>query len=422
MSRVIVQSLRVECGVSASRNGELACIETVRLGWCGARDESALDGRVDKCSMLCGSLNVGWLCDGIGVQRLSKSAIWHRLLGAAVGGTGSCERGRRARTSSSGFELHSWRPRFLGIFGLFLAFLLIFAAGCDRSRGRGELQSATVADAHRVVVLSPAAAVIVRDLGFADRVVGRHVYDAVLPKDIPACGDQGGIDYEALIRVKPTLVITQWGARALPEKFVALAEESGWSVLDVNPLNLEQIAEATVKIGAAISDDEAVKARAAELAGRVRACGVYEKAVGEVGSRQAPRVLMIVGVSPITALGPGSCHHEILIGAGARSVLSEGLAYQTLTNEDLVRLSPDGIILFDPRSESVMNAGEDGNGSSNARGDVWKPIRGLGLGAIEAGRVGVIDDPLSLMPSTAMIEVSERVRGMIREWERDERK
>ena len=37
----------------------------------------------------------------------------------------------------------------------------------------------------RIVAASPAVGVIVRDLGLADRCIGRHGFDMVLPKSVP---------------------------------------------------------------------------------------------------------------------------------------------------------------------------------------------------------------------------------------------
>ncbi len=202
-----------------------------------------------------------------------------------------------------------------GVFACFFVFFVSFwmlVAGCKKQDSLPAVSNAVAASTSpRVAVLSPAAAIIVRDLGFEKNVVARHAYDAVLAKELPSAGDQAGINYEMLLRVDPTLVITQWGARTLPEKLMTLATERNWTVLDVNPLTLEQIADATTKIGAALSSDDVVVSRASELAARVRECGVVsprnEAELNRGAAKSSLSVLMLVGVSPITALGPGSC-------------------------------------------------------------------------------------------------------------------
>lgn len=302
------------------------------------------------------------------------------------------------------------------IFGLFLTLFATIIASCDQSSSLEPPSQGQSPVSQRVVVLSPAAAIIVRDLGYEKQVVGRHSYDAVLSKDLPSCGDQAGINYEALIRLEPTLVITQWGARALPEKLTTLAKERQWTLLDVNPLTLEQIADATTKIGAALSSEPMTNSLASTLAEQVRACGVAKSispaANGSLTDHHPIKVLMLVGVSPITALGPGSCHHEMLIGAGGEPSLKEGIAFQSLTSEDLIRLAPDAIILFDPKLASDLSS----DSTPPRQADVWKPIRDLNLEAVANDRLVVIDDPLCLMPSTAMIKVSRDMKSAIERW------
>jgi hypothetical protein len=69
--------------------------------------------------------------------------------------------------------------------------------GAGDSGGSGEGEGGL--PDQRLVVLSPAVAVMLRDLGLADRVVGKHDYDLVLPDTVPAVGHQEALDYEAIL-------------------------------------------------------------------------------------------------------------------------------------------------------------------------------------------------------------------------------
>jgi ABC-type hemin transport system substrate-binding protein len=300
-----------------------------------------------------------------------------------------------------------------------LAACVAIAASCSREPASSAgTTGASDTDAPRIAALSPAVAIMLRDLGHADDIVARHAYDYVLPAEIPAAGDQAGIDYEALIRAAPTHVFTQWGAREVPGRLTELAAQRGWTLRDVNPLSLEDIAQATLTLDGALHGEP--RGMANELAASVRALA----ALPASSSGNPLRVLLLVGLSPATALGPGSCHHEMLLSAGARAAVEQGLAFQDLTNEDLVRLAPDAIIWFRPRSPRAMNpTGESGGREGNAgAADPWEPVRGLRLGAVEGGRVAIIDDPLGLMPSTAMIGVGKRMRELVEGWGTVERK
>src|SRR5262245_61348101 len=102
----------------------------------------------------------------------------------------------------------------------------------------------------RIVALSPAVAVILRDLGLADRIVGRHGYDFVLNKSVPVCGDQaGGIDYETLLRARPTHVLIESGARETPGRLTELAEEHHWAVESLRMLTLDDIEHTARRLG-----------------------------------------------------------------------------------------------------------------------------------------------------------------------------
>ena len=70
----------------------------------------------------------------------------------------------------------------------------------------------------RLAVLSPAFAATLADLGCADLIVARHAYDIALEKTVPVCGDQGGINYEVLVRANPTHVILESNTQPPPER------------------------------------------------------------------------------------------------------------------------------------------------------------------------------------------------------------
>jgi ABC-type hemin transport system substrate-binding protein len=275
--------------------------------------------------------------------------------------------------------------------------------GCsERAKPATDAQPANVR-AQRVVVLSPALAVIVRDLGYADLVVARHAYDDVLPSALPAVGDQAGIDYEALLRVEPTHVLVQWGARELPERLLQLAEQHDWRVINANPLSLDDIGRAVAEIDGALSRGTSEKA--ADLQRQIA------ELRADSGNEAWGPVLLLASIDPPAALGPGSCHDEVLRGVGGMPAIDKGTAWMELSHEDLVRLQPRAIVLIRPRgARGVTDA--DVEPTTQA----WDSVRGLGLRAIESGHVAVIDDPEGLLPSTSMIRVGDTLRKVIASW------
>lgn len=279
--------------------------------------------------------------------------------------------------------------------------VLFCAAGCDRRDGPVE----PVANANependeppRIVVLSPALGVMLTDLGLADHVVGRHGWDTVLDQSLPVCGDQTGLDYEALLRAAPTHVLTEWGARDLPARLTGLAAKHEWALHDFRLLSLDDIAGTSARLR-----DLFPAATPAESVER------FEQLIAT--SRPEPvwdgRVLLLMGTSPVAAIGPGSAHHELLLRAGGVPAITEGSPFMPLHAEDVLRIAPDAIILLQPRSGSAQTPAPvalDG-------------LATLAIPAIEHARVIRIDHRLGLLPSTRLIQVADSMDEALRRW------
>jgi ABC-type Fe3+-hydroxamate transport system substrate-binding protein len=256
----------------------------------------------------------------------------------------------------------------------------------------------------RIVTLSPALAIIVRDLGLAWRVVGRDGYDMVLPKSVPVCGNLGQIDYEQLARVKPTHILMQLGALDPPRRLGALAAEHGWTVRDFPLLTLKDIRAATRELGVMLRAEP----NAASLLARMDEAWSRHDGLDKAG-----RILMLESVSPPAALGPGSWHHELLEAIGGTPAFREGKPFVQMDAEDVLRLAPDGIIVFLPRTFGTP-------GPDTVRGPEAMKALGrlaeLDIPAVKRAHVAVITDPLCLTPSTAMIDVAGEMAGILNGW------
>lgn len=274
------------------------------------------------------------------------------------------------------------------------------------SRDRDAPPPAPEAHGARIVALSPAIAITLRDLGLAPRIVGRHGFDRSLPRSIPVCGDQSGIDYEALIRVDPTHVLLEWGSRPIPARLERLAEERGWEVRTFTLLSLDDIA-ACVEDLERLFDAPAPELRARLLAAWTARPGRFEA---------AGRVLLLGAVEPPSVLGPGSFHHQILERVGGTPAVTEGNPFITLDAEDVVRLAPDAIILILPRSpEAAPRLAAPGREELER---LIGRLARLDLRAVERGRLALIDDPLAHTPSTAMIDLADEMARLLEGWAR----
>ena len=259
-------------------------------------------------------------------------------------------------------------------------------------------------------MLSPAAAVIVRDLGLAGSIVGRHGFDLALDAKLPVCGDQAGVDYEALLRVAPSHIVTEWGAREAPARLGTLAGENGWKMQDIRLHTLADIAVQTRGLAAFLAPEDAdVRAKADAIAAKFETLASGPSADQPLRFAALGRVLVLVGVSPVGALGPRSCHGQIVRGLGCELAIAEGPDYAVLTREDVLKLDP-GVMVF------LRGAGDAKN--TGAAADPFAPLRGLPIAALTRQRTIVIDDPLCQLPATSLVRVAEEIEKRLIEWQK----
>jgi len=288
--------------------------------------------------------------------------------------------------------------------------LVVALFAIARSGASGGDDPRPAAGERRLVVLSPALAITLRDLGLEPMIVGRHGFDLVLDKSLPVCGDQQGIDYESLLGANPTHVLLEWGRRTLPPRLLSLADERGWTVLDYDLLTLDQIRGSVATLPADLGiDREDVLARQRELLARADAAWSPMTDVDPPG-----RTLVLYPSAPAAVMGPGSFHQQILERLGAPLAVTEGAPYIEIGAEDLLRVDPDAIFLLAPRPVGTPPGPEpDWAALERALGG----FASLDVSAIRRRRVALIDHPLALTGSTAMIEVAERIEAQLRRWQ-----
>ncbi len=265
----------------------------------------------------------------------------------------------------------------------------------------------------RLVVLSPALGVICKDLGLDERIVGRHAFDIVLDKSLPVCGDQQGIDYEALLAARPTDILLEWGSRPIPERLIALAREQQWAVRNFSMLSIADVIATT-------DDIDAVFRRQSSPA----LCGtsgaepppfgywIEEALKPRRGLEKAGRILLLESLNPPAALGPGSSHHELLTRLGAIPAITSGKPYITLDAEAILALKPDGIILFAPRPYGFPARPR----SPEEVRELLGRIGTLDIPAVRDRHLALVDHPLCLLPSTALIDTARETAAILESW------
>ncbi len=213
-------------------------------------------------------------------------------------------------------------------------------AGCNRN------PTAASTGKRRVVSLSPAITETLFAIGAGSQLVGVSDYCNYpeAAKQLPRNGTALTPNYEAIVRLAPTLILCEAAASTPKRELAALG------VTKFVPwLSLEDIVASTRLLGALTTQQPAANALADKLWSGL--------AVAENPS--GPRVLVVLGegeakLSEIYFIKRNSIHGAALRAAGARNaVASDVPGVPRLSLEELIRLDPEAIIVLVAPSPSA---------------------------------------------------------------------
>jgi iron complex transport system substrate-binding protein len=234
--------------------------------------------------------------------------------------------------------------------------------------------------ATRVVSLSPSTTEALAAIGGEGLLVGRSRYCDYPPEvqKLPEVGGYVDPSYEAILALAPDLVMgargpagpdlsTRLGARGIATYFPVTESFDGIDAM------LRGLGTRTGHVRGA-----------EDLIARLHA---EEAAVASAVSREPKvRVLLLFGIAPIVAAGPGGFPDEMVQRAGGENVVQAGGPYPTLGLEHVLALDPDVIV------DAAWGESEDkGRVSTETPG--WRELR-----AVKAGRVVSLRDEVVLRP------------------------
>jgi iron complex transport system substrate-binding protein len=278
----------------------------------------------------------------------------------------------------------SRRARRTWIFAL-VGVLLAMAIGCDRNRAAlSRLRGGTP---QRIVSLSPNMTETLFALGAGERVVGRSRYCDYPPEvgRLPAVGGFVDASFEAILGLVPDLVVGARGpaGRALADRL----ESAGTETFFPKTESMAEIDAMVIDLGAKLGSP----AQAAALVERMRARRASIAAALQGAAR--PRVLLVVGLSPIVVAGPASFPDEMLRLAAAENIIAVGGPYPTVGIEHLLRLDPDVVV--------DATAAETGGGRRSIGPDEpgWRDLR-----AVREGRIRPIAGDAAVRPGPRIAE------------------
>jgi ABC-type Fe3+-hydroxamate transport system substrate-binding protein len=280
----------------------------------------------------------------------------------------------------------------------------------------------------RMVVFSPAIGVMLQGLGFEDKIVGRHSYDTALSKTIPVVGSHIEIDYEILITVEPTDLFFEINTTEIPDRVSQLADEHEWQIWTYELKTLDDIAQGVDDLYLKLVGFPEPEPRTELLDFEVNPTSRFDielpsarlarswSPMGRSASN-AGRMLILAGVDPPGAMGPGSFHAQMIERLGVKPALTTGGMWQELDLEDIISLNPDSIILFMPKTDDPADLiGEPVVMSQEEIFAKLGAISSLDISAVRKNQIAVVEHPLGLLPSTSLGQVADQVRAIIDSW------
>lgn len=267
-----------------------------------------------------------------------------------------------------------------------LSFLGLGLAGCNKLSGGGD-------SGQRLVSLAPAVTDTLFAIGAGPNVVAVSDYCDYPPEaqKLPRVGTNLTPNYEAIARLRPTLILGQgdYGSRK------AELEALGRTVL-LPWLSLGEITHGIEELGRLTDHTDKAGPIARELREKL---GVPEP-------KDALRVLLMIGYDParldeIWFIRKNSLHGALLHAAGARNAVSEDVTgMPRISPERLIELDPDAIIVL-ARPEKV-------------KGDFLAGLRKLEpLRAVKTGRIDVLAREEVFVYGPRVLSMLEPLRAMI---------
>lgn len=264
--------------------------------------------------------------------------------------------------------------------------LLALELGCSKVPKSADAEQ-------RLVSLAPAVTDTLFAIGAGPNVVAVSDYCDYPPEaqKLPRVGTNLTPNYEAIARLRPTLILGQgdYGSRKTELEALGRTVLLPW-------LSLPEITGAIEELGRLTGNAD----KAAPIARELR-----EK-LGVPEPKDAPRVLLMIGYDParldeIWFIRRNSLHGALLSAAGGRNAVAEDVTgMPRISPERLLELDPDAIIVL-ARPQKV-------------KGDFLAGLRKLEpLRAVKAGRIDVLAREEVFVYGPRVLAMLEPLRAMV---------
>ncbi|HUS80152.1 MAG TPA: helical backbone metal receptor [Armatimonadota bacterium] len=257
----------------------------------------------------------------------------------------------------------------------------------------------------RIVCISPDMTEIIFTLGAGQRLVGADEFSNYPPEtaEIEKIGGMTDPSIEKIIGLQPDLVLV---VRGVPVEVVESLREAGLKVIGKAPKTISDVIGVIRDVGSYLGLEEVAARAATALDERVER--VKQRAHAMFAETPGPRVLMVIGIEPVFAAGPGSYGDDLITLAGGRNVVTEDdgefvCAWPQYSLERIVEHDPDIIIA------TLERHGQEGGTLQTLRGlGGWKDVA-----AVRNGRVYDLNADELLRSGPRLVDGLEQVAQII---------
>ncbi|RLC31923.1 MAG: cobalamin-binding protein, partial [Deltaproteobacteria bacterium] len=248
----------------------------------------------------------------------------------------------------------------------------------------------------RVVALAPSITEIIYALGRQDILKGVTQFSDYPPDAmrLPRVGSYVHLDIERIVALKPDLCIAIKDGN--PKQVIDRLEELGIPVYATFPTDLATTMEAIERLGVILNAPKAAEDLIYGMKQRIARIKAIVKA-----APARPSVFFQIGLFPIVAAGSGTFINELITLAGGKNIAEKKGRYVTFSQEELIKLSPDIVIITTMARHGAFDKAEE----------QWK--RWPNIQAVKNGRIYLIDSNLVDRPTPRLIDGLERLARLI---------
>ena len=214
----------------------------------------------------------------------------------------------------------------------------------------GTASSAVAQDkAERVLSIGGAVTEIIYALGEEDRLIGRDSTSSYpeAALELPDVGYMRALAPEGVLSIKPDLILAREGSG--PPEAVEVIRSAGIPFVDVpEKFTADGIGDAVDAVAGALGVEEKGEALHAEISAQMT-----QLAETVSGIDEKKRVLFILSMQGgrIMASGTGTAANGIIELADAENAIVDFEGYKQLTDEAIITIDPDAILMMDRDGE-----------------------------------------------------------------------